>query len=113
MAAGAAGFLFSANCPTNGCPGYALANPWILRGERGLAIIVGSVAIVSVLWRMLYDGKLPEQIGREGLSWKRTAKTVNENVADVLATVKSLDADHVALKADFEKLKKRVEEPGT
>ncbi len=106
---GVVGFSFNPNCPKAGCPSYALANCWILKSERGVALIALAIFAISILWRMLLHGKLPDQISKDGFGWKETAETVNKNVEDVLAQVKSLDDDFVLIKREVEHLKNKTE----
>lgn len=65
-------FVLSPECGGSGqsaCPGYALASPWVLRGERGLGALVGALALVVVVARVLAQGRVPDTLGRDGAGW--------------------------------------------
>lgn len=96
------GFRFNPDCSKTGCPAYALSNSWILRGERAGVLIVGTVIILSIVWRMIWHGRLPDQVGQGGVSWKESVIDVNQ---DVIALTKSLDA----LDEEVQNLKKRLD----
>jgi hypothetical protein len=85
------GFHFNPDCSKTGCPAYALANPWILRGERGSVLAVGAVFILAIVWRMLWHGRLPDQIGRDGVSWKEEVTEVNQKVISLTKSVSDLE----------------------
>lgn len=108
IAAGVLAALQSPECTLGSCPGYALTSPWILRAERGLAAVLIILIVLTILIRVVGEGELPDQIGREGFGWKRTTQVVNENVANLLKSVESLNDDFVALKSEVSELKKKV-----
>jgi hypothetical protein len=92
------GFHFNPDCPNSGCPAYALANPWILRGERGSVLAVGAVFILAIVWRMFWHGRLPDQIGRDGVSWKEEVTEVNQKVISLTKSVSDLEDEVEKLK---------------
>ncbi len=71
-------FHFRAGCAPAGspkghiCPSYALGDPWILRGERAAAALLGMTFLVVVFCRLAWQGRLPDKIGREGAEWTAT-----------------------------------------
>jgi len=54
------------------CPSYALGDPWILRGERAAAALLGMTFLVVVFCRLAWQGRLPDKIGRDGAEWTAT-----------------------------------------
>lgn len=94
------GFQYKPDCSKAGCPSYALANPWILRGERGTVLAVGAVFILSIVWRMLWHGRLPDQIGRDGVSWKEEVSEVNQRLVTLGKNVSDLEIEVHKLKND-------------
>jgi hypothetical protein len=98
LAAGIVGFLFQPNCPNNVCPSYALANPWILRGERSLALVVGALVVGSILWRMLFMGQMPNKLGSGGIEFTEVVEVTKESLADLERSVETLKGEAGELK---------------
>jgi len=54
------------------CPSFALGDPWLLRGERATVALAGATFFVVILCRLIWQGKLPDKIGRDGAEWATT-----------------------------------------
>ena len=64
-----AGCVASGSATGTACPSYALGDPWILQGERAVAALLGMTFLVVVLCRLLWQGRLPDKISRDGAEW--------------------------------------------
>ena len=91
LAAGVIAALFSPECSTSNCPGYALNSSWILRGG-GLTIIV-LLAVLAAFWRVVVEGQFPNKISRDGLEWPDAAAGAKESISALEAAVRTLTED--------------------
>lgn len=89
------------DCVNNVCPAYALANPWILRSERGLFAVLVPLLVLMVVIRLIVTGEMPEYFGREGFGWKSKVLEVNDSIEDLEKSLKTLNADFLALKGEL------------
>lgn len=80
-------------CANGACPAYALQSPWVLRTERGLFAVLVLLVLLTIVIRLIGEGELPDQIGREGLGWKRAAKEITVTTDEILEYVISIDED--------------------
>lgn len=68
-------------------PNYALGDAWVLRAERGAAVLLALLLVAMVLGRGL-QGRLPTKITREGPEWEgEVAEAVSKGLTDVQASV--------------------------
>lgn len=120
-------FRIAAGCGGTGqgaCPGYALANPWILRGERGAAALLGMMFLLLVVCRLGIQGRLPDRISKDGPEWDSTAVSASQQGIDTLdgivkdnaRAVKRLSAStrksFELVSADIDKLKNAAGQVG-
>lgn len=101
-------FGLSAGCVPYGsegnmCPSFALGDPWVLRGERATVALLGMTFFVVVLCRVIWQGKLPDKIGRDGAEWATTESS--RGLAALEAIVRRQGS---AIKQLTEFLKKQV-----
>ena len=101
VALGVIAALQPPNCSGNTCPTYALANAWVLRTERGLFAIVVSLALLTIIVKLVVEGELPDQIGRDVLGWKTVAKEIEVSTDEILDYVISIDDDLQEFKSHF------------
>jgi malate/lactate dehydrogenase len=80
------------------CPSYALTNPWILRGERSLALVIGALFVGSILWRMLFMGQMPNKLGSGGIEFSEVVEVTKEGLADLERSVETLKGETADLK---------------
>jgi hypothetical protein len=100
-------FHIKAGCNSiepNQCPGYALQNPLIMRGERSAAILAGLVILLVIFCRLVLQGRLPDRIGREGFDWLPKAITFSKDEIARLGKVSAQQAEQ------FETIRSVVEQ---
>ena len=79
---------------------FALQNRLVLRGEWAAAVLLGLTALLVVAFRLILQGRLPEQIGRDGVGWgpeaieqlKGDVVTAKESVASLQLQIDALEA---------------------
>jgi hypothetical protein len=68
-------------------PAYAFGDAWVLRAERGAALLAILFIAFVVLWRGMAEGELPIEISREGVKYQQ-----REVARDTAATLDELEA---------------------
>lgn len=62
-------------------PAYAFGDAWVLRAERGLALLAILFIAFVALWRGIAEGELPIEISREGFKYQQMEATREAEVA--------------------------------
>ena len=100
-------FLQPAGCGITGkalCPGFALQDALILRGERGAAALLGMTFLIVVFCRLVIQGRLPDSITKDGPVWaaRSAARATEDGLGQLNAITDQLTAraeeDRAALK---------------
>ena len=84
MAIAIAALIVAVLVPTpNSHPSFSLGNPWVLRAEWGLAVLLALLIVLAILWHGIGEGEMPTEITREGFKWKK----VNTDTARALGAL--------------------------
>jgi hypothetical protein len=109
LGVGVVTFLLNPNCSGSTCPAYSLANPWILRGERGLGSVIGVLAFCVILWRVVIQGRFPHKLSSSGFEWLEAP----EVAANLESSVEKIRQNVVSLEDESERLSFAVESHDT
>ncbi|MGD0145195.1 MAG: hypothetical protein ABSC92_18755 [Rhizomicrobium sp.] len=109
LVAGVVATFLSPDCSGGSCPSYALNSAWILRGERGLAVVVVLLVVLTAFWRVIINGEFPSKIGRDSLEWPVAAEGAKEAISALEAAVKSLSDDSERDEQDLQDVAVAVE----
>jgi hypothetical protein len=95
--------IWSPGCKNDFCPSYSLGNPWVLREERVVAVVVGLFILGVFFWRAFYHGQLPNKISKDVVEYVETVEVakgaqesleaLDESVYPTLETVGQLKDD--------------------
>jgi|SRR5665213_142428 len=81
------------------CPSYALQSRLIFQGERSAVVLLGLTILMVLLFRLVFQGRLPDRISRDGVEWGPEAiEQFKEDVETVKTTADSLQKQIDALK---------------
>jgi hypothetical protein len=59
------------------------------------------LVLLTIVVRLIVEGDLPDQIGREGFGWKRSVKDLEASTEETLQYIKSVDGDLQDFKLNF------------
>lgn len=115
LAIGAA-VLIDPGCGGSGarCPGYALNEQLVLRGERGFAVLIVLVFVLVLFGQIVVRGRLPTGVSRDGFDFADTAEPTDAAV-EGLRTLVGQQGDAIvkltqATESSIEELANRLDQ---
>jgi hypothetical protein len=69
-------------------PAYAFGDPWVLRSERGLAMLAVLLVVAVVVWNGIIEGELPTEVTREGVSYREVASSTDRSLEELVGRLR-------------------------